>query len=471
MKPVLACLLSLAACAGASPQGAETDVLLQPRSCWYGVYIDGYKVGFAHNEAGFAELDGRAVFRRSSRLLMRTLDAGVACESATWGEEDYDTGPPYLLLRMTSSSARNGAITTTTVQRVGAQFDVRQDDGSGPRDHRMPAGDFGLRDVMAEATWLRGEPAPGATLPVRNLLTDQLRIVETTTTLRGRGEAATPTGAQPCQLIERTGAADGTIEREQVGADGNALVWQLGSLELRREGRDVAMRGVVAVDLARLGSIPVDRPLGDPRRIRGLELRIAGAADGSFDTGGGQRVVAGHGVVTLTTDIAAAAAASPMEQQEHSRATLRLPCADPAVVALSRQAVGDTSDAAERVRRLCAFVSDYIVDDAVDCDHATVGEVMRKRTGDCSDHALLFATLARALSLPCRTVAGLVYGGDGPQAFLPHEWCEVVIDSRWLAVDPMWNEVPADGAHLRLSPTAAASPPAGGFSIEVLGLR
>jgi hypothetical protein len=47
----------------------------------------------------------------------------------------------------------------------------------------------------------------------------------------------------------------------------------------------------------------------------------------------------------------------------------------------------------------------------------------------------------------------------------------VVIGGQWLAVDPMWNEVPANGTHLRLAPTAAASPPAGGFAIFVLAQR
>jgi hypothetical protein len=59
----------------------------------------------------------------------------------------------------------------------------------------------------------------------------------------------------------------------------------------------------------------------------------------------------------------------------------------------------------------------------------------------------LFVALARALGIPTRTAAGLVYR-DGQ--FYYHAWPEVYLHG-WVAVDPTFGEVPADAAHIRFT--------------------
>ena len=54
--------------------------------------------------------------------------------------------------------------------------------------------------------------------------------------------------------------------------------------------------------------------------------------------------------------------------------------------------------------------------------------------------------LARAVGLPARPVAGLVYL-DG--TFYYHAWAEVWLGG-WVAVDPTFGQFPADAAHVRL---------------------
>jgi hypothetical protein len=44
---------------------------------------------------------------------------------------------------------------------------------------------------------------------------------------------------------------------------------------------------------------------------------------------------------------------------------------------------------------------------------------------------------------------GLMYMGDQVQAFGPHAWAEVVLDGRWVPVDPAWKETEVDAAHIR----------------------
>ena len=69
-------------------------------------------------------------------------------------------------------------------------------------------------------------------------------------------------------------------------------------------------------------------------------------------------------------------------------------------------------------------------------------EVFRNRVGDCNEFTVLYVALARALGLPARAIAGLVYL-DGH--FYYHAWPEVYA-GRWIMVDPVFGQVPADGA-------------------------
>ena len=72
-------------------------------------------------------------------------------------------------------------------------------------------------------------------------------------------------------------------------------------------------------------------------------------------------------------------------------------------------------------------------------------QVLDSRQGDCNEHTVLYVAMARALGLPARTAVGLVYL-DG--SFFYHAWPEVWL-GEWVAVDPTFDQYPADAAHIR----------------------
>jgi transglutaminase-like putative cysteine protease len=73
-------------------------------------------------------------------------------------------------------------------------------------------------------------------------------------------------------------------------------------------------------------------------------------------------------------------------------------------------------------------------------------EILEQRVGDCNEHTVLFAALARAAEIPTRIATGLTYTSG---QFYYHAWPEVYV-GRWLAVDPTLGQFPADPLHLRL---------------------
>ena len=79
----------------------------------------------------------------------------------------------------------------------------------------------------------------------------------------------------------------------------------------------------------------------------------------------------------------------------------------------------------------------------------TVADIMEKKSGDCTEHALLFVTLARALGIPAREVSGIYYA-DELGGFGGHAWAEVALNGKWVPVDPAWSQSWTDAAHIRM---------------------
>jgi len=74
-------------------------------------------------------------------------------------------------------------------------------------------------------------------------------------------------------------------------------------------------------------------------------------------------------------------------------------------------------------------------------------KVLETGRGDCNEAATLFVALARSTGLPARTVAGLIYMNG---RFYYHAWAEVYLTD-WVAVDPTFDQFPADAAHLPIA--------------------
>jgi transglutaminase-like putative cysteine protease len=68
------------------------------------------------------------------------------------------------------------------------------------------------------------------------------------------------------------------------------------------------------------------------------------------------------------------------------------------------------------------------------------------RVGDCNEHAVLLAALARAAGMPAKVEAGLVYLNG---RFYYHAW-NLLYLGKWITVDSLFDQIPADVTHIRL---------------------
>ncbi|HEX7123463.1 MAG TPA: transglutaminase-like domain-containing protein [Gemmatimonadaceae bacterium] len=121
----------------------------------------------------------------------------------------------------------------------------------------------------------------------------------------------------------------------------------------------------------------------------------------------------------------------------------RIEADDPAIVRLANRLRGNEADPLVVARAIARWVHDSIVPDPT-ASEASAAETLARRRGDANEVARLTVALARAAGIPTRPVAGLLWA-DG--RFYYHGWAEVHL-ARFVPIDPMLDQVPADAAHV-----------------------
>ena len=120
----------------------------------------------------------------------------------------------------------------------------------------------------------------------------------------------------------------------------------------------------------------------------------------------------------------------------------------PAIAAKARQVAPDEEDPWLVAVALERSVRDVITRSGYSQAFATAAEVIDTGEGDCTEHAVLLAALARARGIPARLAIGLVYID---QAFYYHMWTEVHVDGRWIPVDARRAEGGIGAGHLKMA--------------------
>lgn len=186
-----------------------------------------------------------------------------------------------------------------------------------------------------------------------------------------------------------------------------------------------------------------------PRALRTSELAVPLVYRIGLRQGDGMSLAAqpgqrtepiGEDVVRLRIDPAGDARDPP--RATDTAATRWLQSDDAELRTRAREAVGDADAARERMRRLESFVREHVEIKSLRVGYASALEVLHGREGDCTEHAVLLAAMARALGIPARIATGIAYAPEYAgrrDVFVPHAWVLAWIDGRWQGFDAALN--------------------------------
>ena len=248
--------------------------------------------------------------------------------------------------------------------------------------------------------------------------------------------------------------AQGQVVRSE---DPGGLVWERAAFEMAYENfrhRDTAAvarataaprPGAIVNTTALVAGVRLD-PGAERASFR---VRASGADLSRLGLAGPGQVVHGDTITVRAPEPAALTARSGVPLLDTSfaqwlRAEPLIQSNDPRIEAQARQLLGRERIAARAMQRLLNWTGS--LRRATTPRVPSAIRVLEARAGDCNEVTVLFVALARAVGLPARPVAGLLWR-DG--RFYYHAWAEVYLGD-WVAVDPMLGTI-ADVSRVRLT--------------------
>jgi len=148
-----------------------------------------------------------------------------------------------------------------------------------------------------------------------------------------------------------------------------------------------------------------------------------------------------------------AASRSKPKLNEYLKSSTYLDLSDPLLRRMATLTAGKIVDKFKLADRLRQFVSDKITIKSFNVGFATASETAVSGEGDCSEHAVLLAALARVLKIPSRAVMGLVYS-QAHKGFVYHMWTELWISGQWVDLDAALDQDRCDASHIALAASA-----------------
>ncbi len=457
---VAALLLSLSACtkvpsatgeegpAAATGQAAQTNVV---RDTWDTCYLQGGRIGYVHTTV-------RRVLEASRDLLdietvqHLSMNRGGQTSSQEIRGKSRETPAGHLLgfdneLRLGTDPIR------TTGSVHGNRLDLETAVGTAaPAKTSIPWGaDFG-GPFAVEQSLLRRPMRPGERRSIKAFAIELNQ--ETDVDLAAKDYEPTTLRHGTYDLLHIdvvTRFADGQKIEETAWTDhtGDILKGHFAAMAMDtyRTSKAEALEEsqTAGPDLFASMMVKVDPPLAHARRTTQVRyrVRLEGSDPASvFTTGPTQAVkpidahsaeITVYAIRPGRSDGNRDAPPDPPNDDD-LRPNTYIQSDDPLIVADARRAAGDEKDPWKAAVALERFVYDEVKNKDYTQAFATAAEVAKSREGDCTEHSVFLAALARARGIPARVAVGLVYL-ESKQAFFYHMWTEVYIGQRWVPID------------------------------------
>jgi hypothetical protein len=414
-----------------------------PRDEWMSVYHEGQKIGYSHYS--LSREGDRLAFSEESLLRVTVLQTLQTVRTRMHGHTASDFSLRDVEFDLSSGAGNLRA--TGVVDASGLRLALHT--GTDVTEQVLPLNGplylpSTLRGLLTPDTLQAGRRMAVLVFDPVSFTNDRMSVtVERQEPLPGgRGTLAWRVreefhGVTTTSWVDVTGA----VLREE-GPMGFVLIRATSQQALNDD-----WTWSTSLDLIASAAVPVARPIDDARSRRSLRVRVSGIRVEEVPTDDEQARHGAELTITRPTMDQLTSYRIPYSEADHSedlKATTFLQVENPKIRAASRVAVGNERDALRAARRINDWVYGTLRKvPTISIPNAL--QVLEMGEGDCNEHAVLFAAMARAAGIPTRTVAGTVYL-DG--AFLYHAWCEVWLD-RWIPIDPALHQFPADATHIK----------------------
>ncbi|OIN95464.1 MAG: hypothetical protein AUJ48_03125 [Deltaproteobacteria bacterium CG1_02_45_11] len=408
------------------------------KETWMNIYQHDRKIGYAHRS--FIPIDKGYRLADSAYLRINTMgmvqDVRVRTEGNLNSDLTLASFDFYLQSGLFHFKAQ-GKVTGKTLsvfidkQKIEIPIDKNLYLTSGIVD---AAFDSGLKPNQTK-TFLVFDPASMGKRPVRIAL-----IGNESLDIMGRRQNTKKIsidfmGASQTAWI----AEDGTVVQEE-GFMG---------ILLKRVPKKEALNGlaVASQDLTKIVSAASNVPIKQQDQLKQLRLQITGTNDKILLNGGRQTYT--PPILTILREelpdpSEVLASEKDLPERHLQNAPPLIQDEHPKIKNKVAEIVSPDDSPLTKAQKLVSWIYKNI-DKRPVLSIPNALQTLENRMGDCNEHAVLLAAMARAADIPAQIEAGLVYMNGG---FYYHAW-NVLYLGRWITADSLMGQMPADVTHIR----------------------
>lgn len=418
---------------------------------WMNVHIGPVKVGYRHVSVTPDRLDGRDVYRLSEVFSIAVVREG-ALRTTTISQTLYldETFHP---IRGTAEKTDDGVVT-----RAEARFTADRLECVLTAEGKTTTASIPIpseADLSVVPAYIAGRLAPNAEKGIGTWSFDLLKPSLIRGELRAEGrKQVTWNGERRRVLVVRR------RENQEEMIDWLLDTGEIIRTELPRLStvmtattRTDALSIAPKQDLSR---VETDRPIRDPRRASHLSLRLTGMPDDTMVLSDSRQTAAYRSkdhsvsyVIHAAAFDSAKSAKLPIGRKDlaaYLKPTKGMESEDPTIAKQARSIVGSEPNAYKAACKLREWVCKNIKPSPSAPAAPSAVATLKSRAGECRHKAALYAAMARAVGVPTRLAAGLIYDRD---AFVFHVWAESWV-GQWVALDPTYPGEFVDATHVKL---------------------
>lgn len=420
---------------------------LRERDTWMNVIQNNRKISYSHSVFS-KDPDG---YLMTQKLFMRINTMGMihSINLTTEGRLHTDFTLSAFNFRLNSgrfSFAAYGSVS-------GEKISVRTESAGNTRTLEVPIDQPPyLAAGMYEALWAGGLE-PGKVIEFS--VFDPATMGQAPVRAEVIGEEAVEYGGDSHKAKRVVINFKGITQEAWIGNGGEVLREKgfLG-ITLEKTDRENALFGLpvtASQDLTQTVSVASNVQFENPAALQRLQLEISGVNLGTLQVEGGRQKLKGNllqiekestdglGSILRPSDLTGVdprlLAPTPFIQSDHER-----------IRNLVRGLVAETDPPLEKIVKIVSWIQTHIERRPV-ISMPDALSVLENRSGDCNEHSVLLAAMARAAGIPAQIEAGLVYLRG---RFYYHAWNRVYL-GRWITVDALFNQIPSDVTHIRFS--------------------
>lgn len=454
----LCLLITLISSASAWAQApAQSDT----RETWMGVYVIDEKVGYlkvAISKSNYNEQDG-FLMESVMHVQLTMLNAETRIDVKTTVNTDVNMKPLFEKFEMSSGGA------TSNVEATFLSDVIKCKQGTTNKDVPIPPG----ANLMGDTTFFGAggkKPLVGDKLKFHQLnpLTLTLDPVEVEI-LRQEKVTLKDKVLDTYVIKSATTMGEMTSWQEENG-DLVKIVGLMGMMFVRETKEEAMSSGTdykPPSDFAVLTSVKADKDIRKPGNISYMKLRLVGFKDKKLLINDSRQQAtwvdverAADYVITAQSSKGARSEDIPFKAPALQPYLAEAPYVQPNDATIKQQAlsiVGSEKRAFRAASKIRKWVHDNM---KVKADMGIIRssvDIMKNRQGVCRDYAILYTALARAVGIPTRIVAGLVFL-DG--SFYYHAWAESYT-GEWTPFDATLSGDFVDATHIKLTQGDATS--------------